>query len=107
MSRGDCRKGFTLIELLVVIAIIALLVALLLPALSKARNLAVRTACLATTKELMTGINAYRADHQDDMPDRGIMVRPHRTGTDTVDEPRHAALNKFGNEYLTSRDLLF
>lgn len=53
------RSGFTLVELLVVIAIIAMLVAILLPALGGARTLAKRTACLANLHELAHGWRMY------------------------------------------------
>jgi prepilin-type N-terminal cleavage/methylation domain-containing protein/prepilin-type processing-associated H-X9-DG protein len=53
------KYGFTLVELLVVIAIIALLMAVLLPALSKARTQAKRIVCLSNLKQLALGWIAY------------------------------------------------
>ncbi|MFK7790439.1 MAG: type II secretion system protein, partial [Phycisphaeraceae bacterium] len=62
------RKAFTLIELLVVISIIALLIAILLPALSRARAQAQFTVCLSNTRQLGLATSAYLIDNKEVMP---------------------------------------
>ncbi|MEM6748863.1 MAG: type II secretion system protein [Planctomycetota bacterium] len=61
-------RGFTLIELLVVIAIIALLIGILLPALSAARDAARLTKCLANMQQIGTASQAFAVDYDGRLP---------------------------------------
>ena len=57
------KRFFTIVELLIVIAIIGIIMALLLPALSKARAMGNKTACISNLRQIGAGMQLYKTDN--------------------------------------------
>jgi prepilin-type N-terminal cleavage/methylation domain-containing protein len=78
------RKGFTLIELLVVVAIIALLISILLPSLSRARELAKRAVCASNMRGIGQGLHIYANDNTEWLPAHYFKTPTYSTGTPPI-----------------------
>jgi prepilin-type N-terminal cleavage/methylation domain-containing protein/prepilin-type processing-associated H-X9-DG protein len=77
---GGSQAGFTLVELLVVIAIIAILMALMMPAISRAKAKANAISCVNKMRQLTLAATMYANDHEDELPPRRIPTNawPHK-----------------------------
>jgi prepilin-type N-terminal cleavage/methylation domain-containing protein len=108
MARNTAQmRAFTLVELLVVIGIVALLIAILLPALNRARAAATQVQCLSQLRQIILGLHIYAHDNGGWLPARNSAGHgyPHETkrtsnGPYDLNEP-------FINPYLGDRTMVF
>ena len=99
------RKAFTLIELLVVVAIIALLIAMLLPSLSRAREQAKLVKCGTNMKALGTALFSYAAGNQDIVVEGGAFYRNDVAAVPPAAPGRACALLAFPEAFWLNGDV--
>ncbi len=103
---GKQNTGFTLIELLVVISIIALLLAIMLPSLTKAKEIARKVVCLSNCRQWATATVTYASDNRDYFPLRywvkedGSVISVHNAPYYYYSYQRFDLLSNFVEPYL-------
>lgn len=102
------RRAFTLVELLVVIGIIAILAALFLPVLGKAKSQASKATDLNNLRQIMAAVQIYTSDHRDVLPppnwDNGGFTGPQGTNAGWLYTPNRTG---FGDYYRLNTGLLW
>ncbi|MGD0140549.1 MAG: prepilin-type N-terminal cleavage/methylation domain-containing protein [Tepidisphaeraceae bacterium] len=88
VRQRDSRGGFTLVELLAVIAIIAILIALLLPAIIGAQRAAQRTQCAAQIQQILAMVHVHAVSHRGYVPLAGLLAVPQITPAGLNDDAR-------------------
>ena len=94
--RRDERIGFTLVELLVVIGIIAVLIGILLPTLSRARENARRIACMSNLRQVATAIVMYCGETRAGFPPPRCSADRGRRHWGTATSPRRWVTRRIG-----------
>ena len=97
-ERKKIRRAFTLVEMLVVIAIIAMIAALLLPALSRAQASARATVCLSNLHQVGLALQIYVSDNNNKMPVmRDVSTDPAAAATNTFPAMNRVLASQLGN----------
>ena len=106
--RNPIQNGFTLVEMLVVITIAGLLLTILLPSLSAARELSRKTVCSSQMRQMHMGVQLYMSDYNQWLPNRfnTYSMQPNYLRERTIDATSHHSnikavfLNYLGNSYV-------